>query len=218
MKNFLILLLFAIAIAFGCKEANDETYPVSYPDFANLKVGNYWIYERFHLDSNGVYTAQGVFDSTYVEKDTLINGLTYYKYMEDQFLTPPGYDAVFLRDSLHYLVNVDGKILFSSQNFNNALWLAYATFNAGNSDTICQIYRKMTDDNAVVSTPAGSFVTKNAQEVYSMYPGFDIGGKIRRLEHRYAENVGLIEETFPFFISDQSKSYTVRRLVYQGHN
>ena len=216
MKNYLIILLFAIA--FGCKDANDETYPVSYPDFANLKVGNYWIYERFHLDSNGVYTALGVFDSTYVEKDTLINGLTYYKYMEDQFLSPPGYDAVFLRDSLHYLVNVDGKILFSSQNFSDALWLAYATFNAGNSDTICQIYRKMTDDNALVSLPAGTYVTKNAQEVYLLYPGFDMGGKIRRLEHRYAENVGLVEETSPFFISDLSKSYTVRRLVFQGHN
>ena len=218
MKNTLIILTLASLATIGCKDANDEVYPAVYPDFTNLKVGNYWIYERYNLDSNGVYTTLGIFDSTYVEKDTLINGQTYFKYMDDWYGSPAGHDATFLRDSLHYLVNSSGRIQFSSENFTDTLWQDHISFGVGSTDTICRIYCKMTDDNLPVNTPAGTFVSKNAQKVFLMYPDFDNGGPVRNLQNRYAENVGLVEETFPFFIADPSKRYTVRRLVHQGQN
>lgn len=219
MKNYLTIFFFASLFFFACKDADDEQYSPRYANFSNLKVGNYWVYERYKLDSNGVYTALGKFDSTFVEKDTLINGLTYSKYMDDQFATGPGFEATFLRDSLHYLVELNGRIRFSSENFSDTLFQFYSTTgpHAG-TDTLCLIYRKMTDNDLPVTTPAGTFVSKNAQEVYVMFPGFDQGGKVRPLQRRYAEDVGLIEETLPFFISDVSKSYTVRRLVRYGKN
>ena len=222
MKNLLLLFILAMMAFAACKDYEYDVYPdVVYPDYANLDVGNYWIYQRYHLDSNGVYTPLNVLDSVFVEKDTTIGGFVYHKYMEDQFGTPPGYEAVFLRDSLHYLVNNAGQLLFSSENFSDTLWDYTITILNGshpNGDTICNIFRKMTDDNLGVSTPAGAFSSKNAQLVYLMYPDFDYGGPVRKLERRYAENVGLIEETLPFFLADQSKSYTVRRLVRYGNN
>lgn len=222
MKNLLLLFILAMMAFAACKDYEYDIYPINYPDYANLEPGNYWVYERYKLDSTGVYTPLGIFDSVFVEKDTVIGGFIFYKYMEDQFGTTPGYEAVFLRDSLHYLINSAGQLLFSSENFSDTLWDYTITILNGGSptsiDTICDIFRKMTDDNLDVSVPAGTFSSKNAQLVYLMYPDFDYGGPVRKLERRYAENVGLIEETLPFFLADQSKSYTVRRLVRYGNN
>lgn len=217
MKNCLLLFALAMLSFAACKDYEYDAYP----DYTNLDVGNYWIYQRFKLDSNGVYTPLNVFDSIFVEKDTSIGGLVYHKYMEDQFGTAPGYEAVFLRDSLHYLVNDAGQLLFSSENFSDTLWRYTFIIQNGshsNIDTICNVFRKMTDDNLSITVPAGTFSTKNAQSVYLMYPDFDYGGPVRHLERRHAENVGMIEETLPFYLSDQSKSYTVRRLIRYGNN
>lgn len=215
MKNFLLLFALTILAFSACKDYDSDFYP----DYANLDTGNYWIYERYKLDSNGVSSPMGVFDSIFVAEDTMINGVLYHRYMEDQYLSPPGYEVVFLRDSLHYLVDESGQRLFSSENFSETLWDHTITIQNGshtNIDTICDIFRKMTDDNLNISVAAGTFSTKNAQLVYQMYPGFDQGGTVRYMERRYAENVGLIEETLPFFISD--KNYIVRRLVRYGNN
>jgi hypothetical protein len=74
----------------------------------------------------------------------------------------------------------------------------------------------MTDDNLTVTIPAGTFVTKNAQEVYLMEAPYDGGGKVRPLQKRYAEDVGIVEETLLFYIS--APWYYVRRLVRYGTN
>lgn len=203
---------------YACKDDPPPGNPADYPDFANLKVGNYWIYQRFVLDTNGVYTAQNIFDSTFVEKDTVINGATYFKYMDDQYGTLPGFEATFLRDSLHYLVNSGGRVLFSSENFVDTFFQHYLTLELShnNLDTLCFLFQKMTDDNVSVTVPAGTFVTKNAQEVYLMEAPYDKGGKVRPMQKRYAEDVGIVEETLPFYIS--SSWYYVRRLVRSGTN
>jgi hypothetical protein len=203
---------------YACKDDPPPSTPADYPDFANLKVGNYWVYERYRLDTNGLYTPLGVFDSTFVEKDTVINGETYFKYMDDQFGTQPGFEATFLRDSLHYLVNSGGRVVFSSENFVDTFFQRYLTLELShnNLDTLCFLFQKMTDDNVSATVPAGIFVTKNAQEVYLMEAPYDDGGQVRTVQKRYAEDVGIVEETLPFFIS--TPWYDVRRLVRYGTN
>jgi len=79
MKNTTLLLLAFVSstLFIGCFKENQES--VVYPDFAMLKVGNYWIYQYFDIDSLGNATATNTYDSCYVEKDTTINGKTYFK-------------------------------------------------------------------------------------------------------------------------------------------
>ena len=82
MKNILILSI-AIVIT-GClssckKDEATENTPITYANFSQLKTGNYWIYERFTVDSAGAAVATGILDSCYIETDTLINNHTYYK-------------------------------------------------------------------------------------------------------------------------------------------
>jgi len=45
---------------------------VTQADYYQLKVGNYWIYQSYQIDSNGVATPENLWDSAHIEKDTII--------------------------------------------------------------------------------------------------------------------------------------------------
>lgn len=199
---------------FACKK--DNSNPLQFADYANLEVGNYWIYEQFELDTNGIYTPINRVDSNYVEKDTLINGVTYFKYMDAFTTNGPGYVAWFLRDSLHYLVDWQGNIHFSSENFTDTLGSQH--YLAVPGDTLAYVFAQMTDNGLPVTTAAGTFTTKNYRRTFNLWPKFDDNGPVRHLDRRYAEDVGIVEETLYFYVADKSKKYFVRRLKSYGSN
>lgn len=213
MKNIFLSIIILTAMIYSCKKDkdNEPTTPVPnnmYPNFSQLTVGNYWIYEQFDVDSANNASTKNIFDSCYVEKDTIINTKTYLKIVKPDPYSTNQKTVFFQRDSLHYVVDSDGKILFSSQDFSTIFESKY--FLAG-SDTICQIIRQMTDKNIAVNTPAGTFTTSNAREVYSMFPAWSSAGNPRYRNTRYAENIGIVIETLPFFTSNPN--YIERRLV-----
>ncbi len=210
MKNFLFVVGLAAAVFASCKDV-DESH--SYPDYANLEVGNYWVYGRYSLDTNGVYTDLNIRDTIYVEKDTLIGGDTYFKYINRLPEPPFTYVPLYLRDSLHYIVDWQGKVLFSSENTVDTLASRY--FLAG-QDTVCYIFSKMAGTDESITTPAGSFTVKSYRTTYRMWPGFDDWGAVRYENRRYAEDVGIVEESLYFFISD--RRYYIRRLITYGHH
>ena len=219
MKKSILFLLICTAI-YSCKK-KDETpepasspiIPVTYDNYSNLKTGNYWIYERFNLDSlGGTYTSLNVFDSSYVEKDTLINGSTYYKLMTINYPDNNQYVASYFRDSLHYIISYPGKIIFSSLNFTDTFYTHHIVQQT--NDTICYVYSKMADDNFSVALPAGNFVTKNFKTTYLMWPNYSFNGPERPMHCRYAKNVGLVEQTLPFYLLPPN--YIVRRLKRYG--
>ncbi len=204
-------LLTLVIISYSCKkdkkEENTPT-PITYPNYSQLKVGNYWVYQYFRIDTLGHETPQNFYDSCYVQKDTVINGQTYYK-MYRPFWENHNIFSI-LRDSLHYIIDYKyGRKLFSSQDFENILKSGYITLSP--TDTICYYTVKMTDRNMSVVTPAGTFVTLNGKETYNMYPNYVSGGNPRYKNTRYAENIGIVIETLPFYTSDPT--YTERRLV-----
>lgn len=206
-KQLGILVIALTTLFSACKKDCSNT-PTTYPDFSQLKVGNYWIYERFNVDTAGNMTTTGVFDSCYIEKDTQINNATFFKVIRPQ---PLGayYNTTFMRDSLHYLINDVGQILFSSQNFTDTFRHYYIT--AGVGDTVCEIILKMADKDFSVSTTAGVFTTSSLKQTFRMYPNFSGAGNPRYTDTRYAENVGVVTETLPFYSSNPN--YVQRRLV-----
>ncbi len=203
MLAFLLLLL---VIIHSCKK-NSPQPPPSYPDYSQLTVGNYWIYERYNIDSPGNATASGIFDSCYVEKDTQINNTAFFKVIRPQ---PLGayYNTTFIHDSLHYLINEEGQILFSSQNFTDTF--SHYCITAG-ADTVCEIVLKMDDMNFSTTTAAGTFTTSSLKQTFNMYPYWAYAGNPRYLNTRYAENIGIVTETLPFFSSNPN--YVERRLI-----
>jgi len=207
LKAFISLGILLTIFLSSCKK--DSFTPTTYPNFSQLKVGNYWIYERFNVDASGNATTVGIYDSCYVEKDTLINNNLYFKEIRSKGLGV-NYSASFIRDSLHYLVNNDGQILFSSQNFTDTFNSYFVTAGAA-TDTICQVVVKMADKELLVNTPAGSFQTYNFIQIFKMYPNWSDNGNLRTIDTRYSENIGIVSETLPFYLSNSYN--TERRLV-----
>ena len=218
MKKTILFLLVVVGV-WSCKkdkETKDEpapTVPITYANYSNLKIGNYWVYERFILDTNGVYTSQNIFDSSFVDKDTVMNGNTYYKLNFINYPFSNTYVGVYLRDSLSFLINNLGSINFSSENFTDTFSSYYKIISS--VDTIAFVFTKMNDNNLSVAVPAGTFITKNCMTTYLIYPIWAAAGAVRSIHNRYAENVGLVEETLIFLSSDPN--YTVRRLKRYGH-
>lgn len=207
---FLILILFT-GLIYSCKTDNEPEpiTPTSYPNFSKLKVGNYWAYEQFEIDAEGNAASKNIFDSCYVEIDTIINGETYFKIVKPKPYYTNQFEVSFQKDSLLYTVNSDGKILFSSQDFSTIFASHYVLGLPG--DTVCLIIRQMADKDLSIATPAGVFVTSNAKETFQMYPNWTSAGSMRYRHVRYAENIGIVIETLPLYASNPS--YIERRLV-----
>ena len=167
--SFLFVLTLSSILINSCKKDKDESSAPepspSYSNYSQLKVGNYWVYQQFEVDTNGIATALPKLDSCFVEKDSMINGLTYYKLVKPKPFTTNQKEVFFERDSLHYLVSLGGPILFSSQDFSSIFSTSYIKFGPG--DTVCRIEQQMADKNQVVSTPAGNFSSLNFKEKYS---------------------------------------------------
>ncbi len=210
-RTFILLITLALMMSFfSCKKDKEETTTVvTWPDYSKLKTGNYWIYREYTVDSLGNATETDTYDSCFVEKDTLINNKTYFKLNKDMPGWPVLYQYVYLRDSLHYIVDAAGKILFSSQDFSTVFSSHYMV--TPDNDTIYHLTEFMTDKNLPVVVPAETFITSNFKASYLMYNDFAFNGAHRYKNTRYAENVGIVAETLPFFMSNPV--YTERRLV-----
>lgn len=200
------LVLFITAMVSSCKKENDTN--VTYPNYAMLKQGNYWVYQVFEISSTGYAVATSDYDSCYVEKDTVINGNTFYKIVKpnNMGMSP----VTFLRDSLHYIINNNSEIMFSSQNYSTTFSNYYYVLNNMN-DTVAYITTAMADKDIVTGVPAGNFTTSSFQTTFDMWPNYDNAGDIRRMNTRYAKGVGIVSETLPFYVSNPN--YFERRLV-----
>lgn len=202
MKYLIVLILLSLITVYSCKKIEPTIAPpISYPNYSQLKVGNYWVYERYEIDTNGVETPLGIYDTCRVEKDTIINGETYFKYVRPPYLNSQ--TISFLRDSLHYIVMNTGNIIFSSQRFNEV----FRTFNVMEYD----VEMWMTDKDLMVNTPYGSFKTHNYQITFYMKEGFQQYGNPRYMNTRYAEHIGIVIETLPIYLINPN--YIERRLV-----
>jgi hypothetical protein len=221
MKNtkliFSLVLLFFSFIFNACKKdpienKTSSTTQTNSPSYSQLKVGNYWIYQRFEIDSLGNETALNKFDSCFIENDTVINNKIYYKMYRPKVYgsSTPTYLVDFIRDSLHYIVNSTGYTLFSSQDFTSIFRSGYQFFS-NPTDTVQYFYIKMDDINVQVNTPAGNFNTLNSKTTLNFWPNYSLSGTVRYMHCRYANSVGIVIETLPLFISD--KIQTERRLI-----
>lgn len=202
--NKSLILLVIISFALSCKKEQPkipEPSPITYPDYGQLKVGNYWIYERFEIDTNGNETQLGVIDTCFIEKDTLINDLKYFKYVRPYLNNE---STSFVRDSLHYLVTNTGRIIFSSVVFDEV----FSVFTPPQG--FHERHEWMTDKDSVISVPLGDYTTVNFQQIFYIDESLEVQSP-RYMNYRYAENIGIVSETLPWFYANPK--YTEIRLV-----
>ncbi|MBL7915885.1 MAG: hypothetical protein JNL49_12640 [Bacteroidia bacterium] len=212
MKKAIIYLIAGTTLLVAsCKKDKDENPPATTPrtvsQYAQLKVGNYWIYERFSVDASGNETSLGQFDSCYVEKDTIINNLTYTKYVSP-YIGGPLTLNLYQRDSSGYLVDQNGIIYLAPNDFTSTLEDRYVL---AINDTVAHVTKQMVNKDSVVTVPAGTYTIINCRTMFEMYPGYNSGGTFRPINSRYASGVGIVWDREVFFASQPT--YTDRKLV-----
>ena len=198
-----------VALAGCCKKDDDVHKPRAEEpidaDYTPLAVGNYWIYERYQAFLDGTEVAQNTLDSVYVEKDSVIDGRLFYKYIRTSSVGPT---AFFMRDSLHYMVLSNGQIVFSSEDFSTVFSSYIYTDSDG--DTVMTVDKKMSDKDSLIATPAGVFTTSNFQTAFGHYGSTGLS-QVRYMDTRYAKDVGLVEETVSYYPPHTYN--TIRKLV-----
>jgi hypothetical protein len=212
----IIAIIVLVVSGASCKKSKtvtpdpvpaDSVVTPAYANYMNLTPGNYWIYEEFNLDSvNGTATPLGIFDSCYVEKDTLIAGHKYHKYWSPVYGsgTPATYSADYLVDSFGYTINSSGTIVFSAIDFSTVFRTEYHTNPAaGIIDTITITYQ-MGFKDYTVTVPAGTFKTSSFRKIYHLPAPTYKYGPTRDVDNMYAENIGLVKATLGFYIGTQA--------------
>lgn len=208
MKKWFIMIIAVLSIlSFSCKKDSEDQIPVVKANYYQLKVGNYWIYQRFNVDTNGVATPTGDYDSAFIEKDTLIQGFTYFKLKENPYVLFPEQMSSYLRDSSGYLVTSSGNILASDDNFTTVLAIDTSIPN------LYVGYLQMTGKDSLVTTEAGNFQSITPRRKIVPTPPNNANFPIRYTYEVYGKGVGKMK-THSFFFSD-AMTFETRLVRYK---
>ena len=80
-------------------------------NYTPLSIGNYWVYEGYKIDTNGIEEPLNNHDSLVIKRDTIINGHSYFVLEGNKISSIWKIKGIF-RDSAEYAVNSDGKKFF----------------------------------------------------------------------------------------------------------
>jgi len=189
MKKLSLFGITAFLLMISCAENNNNNYlPAN--DFAQLRVGNYWIYEWYEIDTNGVRTQFHGIDSVYIPQDTIIDGNLFFLIKGTYFGTG-GRAYSMLRDSNDYLFDEFGHIRFSTSNFTDTLLMD--TIIRNDPNYYCYIVYQMKDKNLPITVPIGTYKTYNFHgDLYYTHPLYEWGRRDR--DNYYARGIGAIKE------------------------
>jgi hypothetical protein len=210
MKKTLFLICASLSIlAISCKKNSEDPITTTKADYFQLKVGNYWIYEGFNVDTNGVATSTGKFDSAHIEKDTVIRGFTFVELWEKPYVMGITQFPVYLRDSSGYLVSMDGSVLASDFNFTD-------TIEIDNSNPLLYLgYVKMTGKDSIVGESLGKPIQSitSRKQIVPMLPNLN-NLPIRYTYEVYGKGIGKIK-THSFFFSGGGPKLEARLVRYK---
>lgn len=188
-------------------------------NYMPLKVGNYWVYEHYEIDSSGRETLLPTRDSLSISGDTMIRGNLYYIFQPTSYNLSLRSGAEYLRDSSGYLITDKGEILFSDNNFIDVLLDSIKLNSTAQSqtDTLFTLEYKMESSNSSsVSVPAGSFQALNYQGTSVFY--YEAANVPREVIKRfrnnyYSNNIGKVLESYHYGSYSARHQTFERRLV-----
>lgn len=187
MSRIVCLLLLSTFVCLSCNSDDEQADP---QNFYALTVGNSWDYDvsRYNPQTEQYEIVDLSITNTISETAT-INGETYYVYnatSEGSFdcsLCVERMGNASVRDSLGYLINTEGTILFSNSSTDNYLiW----------SQAWGDLYGQLIGSDVSVNTPAGDFETYQNDTFAVLANGeTSIGKEI----HLISENIGTVRKT-----------------------
>ncbi|MEM7085603.1 MAG: hypothetical protein AAF489_05445 [Bacteroidota bacterium] len=181
--------------------------------FFALQVGNVWVYSYFRVDMDtGELIDLGGTETVEITDEEVVNGETIFTMKITtidenntcSICNDNPLETKRVKDSLGYLVEVDGPIIFSSTNTDDFLV---------SSQEFGDIYRVLKPNEVLITVPAGQFVSKD-NERYAIDPE---GNRYEGQDNLYyAEGIGEIRQTISsvsilkIIFEKQLISYTVQ--------
>lgn len=193
----IIYVCFIALLALSCTTSDNTQEPES--NFYALTIGNEWVYKNYKYNLNTQeYDYTGVVDSISIIGTEVINDNTYYRFRRltsgneegITFCNPNGEHFELLRDSLGYLVRVDGSVKYANNDF---------TARALNAQDWGTIYDQLIALDHDITVEAGTFTSSYSQRFAVLNNNEQSAG----LDHvYYADGYGLIYDTSSFVSND----------------
>lgn len=184
-----VLLFFLVSLLIvSCDNDDPANIDALIPTpIISLEIGNYWIYQTYLEDMDGVFQPKSSLDSMFVESSEMVNGNEYFL-IKNYSLGGPS-NAIFrVRDSIGYLVNDSGEIEYSPKDDGSVLFENVIPYH-----DIANIYVSYTLESTVnLDTPAGSF------EARKIVGNFDFSETDFECDNQnssyYVEDIGRVRE------------------------
>jgi len=198
-KLFIICCIFFIALN-SCKKDEEiinnppvAAIPVAntIDEFTMFHAGNYWIYQTYKIDSNGVETLLPGTDSCYIAGDTIIGSYA-YQIVHKYWLI---FGDKFLRDSSGFLID-QLSFRYLSTAISNDTFYVYDGNSPGHIFTTYCIVKSLI---ASVTVPAGTFNNILDVGCYEYHhPPLDTTHNPLTTHTYFVKNVGKISEQYYF--------------------
>ncbi|MFK7954089.1 MAG: hypothetical protein AB8B73_14670 [Ekhidna sp.] len=187
LKIILPLLLSILLISCSKDEVNISEDVLYY---ANLEVGNYWVYDWYELTSEGESLLHEN-DTVRILSETIISGQTFFVKSPHKY----GAGNLFLFDSLNAIYSYPARQIFFTLDDN-----AMQTIDLGPMDEPITTGTYQLRGEEEVDVPAGSFQCLNWRGVYvSNKVDYEFGDRFN--DNYFAKNVGLIQMRTQFYSS-----------------
>ncbi|MFN3405887.1 MAG: hypothetical protein ACK40G_17465 [Cytophagaceae bacterium] len=211
MMKKTIVYLTAFLFLIACSKEKQTPGPESKKfNYLPMKLGNYWVYESYQTDTNGVEKNIRI-DSIYLASDTVINNQKYFFFSRESYSNTIIYPGL-IGDSMGYLLhhrffNVSNKILSPSEK---------DTFYRSNE--LSNVKSFVCCENSPIMVPAGIFnstVTFKSEVEHKYVSGNE---KFARGETfiQYANNIGIIRIE-DYYLPDSRRRVGMRLVRYFVH-
>lgn len=213
MKTRILVGMYLLVALVACQKESDVINPViEDPTYFPLTTGSYWVYNTYKIDSLKNEELISENDTTTIIGDTNLNGYQYKVFYGKEYGFSGSKTEKYLRDSLGYIVNSDGNIVFSQTNFIDTL---YSETILTQTDTAFIFFTKMFTYSNHISLSVGDFdslLNCQMKVVFCQDPN----RYVSILDNLYAPNIGKLIDQYGYTsqLLEQKTFYEERLINY----
>ncbi|MBL7944803.1 MAG: hypothetical protein JNN32_01990 [Flavobacteriales bacterium] len=195
------LVILVLSTLAACQPDEDEVVaplPPPAPQnlevtaFSNLAIGNYWIYQRYRVDSADNVASVLTVDSIFISGDSVVNGETYWK-VHRNVMTPNW--TYLWRDSAGYVVTEDHEVVFCADPMDQLIYTEVE------GPVGVQLDYTVYSTPETITVEAGTFSAYRMQAEITSIGGFPELADWRSPRSYWAEDVGRVRY-YEFFAFD----------------